>query len=235
MIYAMSDIHGCYAAYQSLLEKIQFSDEDILYVVGDAIDRGEESIRLLKDMMLRPNVIPIAGNHEFMAMKVLKKFCVEITEDTAENYLSTEDMVNYTNWYQDGGDRTMEQFRKLTDEEQMDILDYLSEFSLYEEVSCGGRDYILAHGGFEPFVPGKPLEEYDISEILFRSPDYEKVYFPDKYLVTGHTPTVKQGEEYRGKILQKNHHIALDCGCVFGMALGVYCLDTGEVWYEEMG
>ena len=35
------------------------------------------------------------------------------------------------------------------------------------------------------------------------------------------------------QIIEKNHHIAIDCGCVFGMNLGVYCLDTGEKWYIE--
>ena len=41
MIYAMSDLHGCYNLYVKMLEKINFSDEDTLYLLGDYVDRGD--------------------------------------------------------------------------------------------------------------------------------------------------------------------------------------------------
>ncbi len=34
MRYLISDVHGCYEEYRELLEKIHFSDEDELYVLG---------------------------------------------------------------------------------------------------------------------------------------------------------------------------------------------------------
>ena len=34
MIYAMSDLHGCYEKYIKLLEKIKFSNNDTLYILG---------------------------------------------------------------------------------------------------------------------------------------------------------------------------------------------------------
>ena len=37
-IYAISDIHGHYATYKKLLEKLKFSENDFLYVVGDVIE-----------------------------------------------------------------------------------------------------------------------------------------------------------------------------------------------------
>ena len=55
--------------------------------------------------------------------------------------------------------------------------------------------------------------------------------FWDKYVVTGHTPTGLIDEAYNGKIYIKNKHIALDCGAVFGNALGCICLDTFEEFY----
>lgn len=36
MIYIIADIHGCYNEYMELLDKINFSDEDDLYVLGDS-------------------------------------------------------------------------------------------------------------------------------------------------------------------------------------------------------
>ena len=67
MTYVISDIHGQYEKYIAMLEKISFSDDDTLYVLGDVVDRGEGSMRILYDMSMRPNVIPIMGNHEHMA------------------------------------------------------------------------------------------------------------------------------------------------------------------------
>ena len=233
MHYVMSDLHGCYQEYREALEKINFNEQDTLYVLGDVVDRGPEPIKLLQDMMLRPNVLPVIGNHEYMALTVLKKLCVEITEENAENYLSAEDMTNYLNWSMDGGQSTIRQFQKLSAEERLDILDYLEEFALYEEVCAGGRDFVLVHGGLEPFVPGKALEDYALSEVIFKSPDYNKMYFDDRYLVTGHTPTLRLKGEQKGRIFEKNHHIAIDCGCVYGGRLGVYCLDNGQSWYVE--
>ena len=46
MIYVMSDIHGYFDKFISILERINFSDEDELYILGDVIDRGDKPIEL---------------------------------------------------------------------------------------------------------------------------------------------------------------------------------------------
>ncbi|MGN1343123.1 MAG: metallophosphoesterase [Traorella sp.] len=231
MIYVMSDIHGCYQEYLKALELIHFSDEDELFVLGDVIDRGNEPIALLKDMSMRANVFPLIGNHEYMALTVLRKLCVEINEDNVETHLNEEDMANYYHWMNDGGDVTLKQFQKLSREDQEDLLDYLDEFSLYEEIEVNGRSYILVHAGLNHFSVDKKMEDYQIEEVIFKSVDYSIQYFKDKYLVTGHKPTISIDKSKKGQIIEKNHHIAIDCGCVFGMNLGVICLDTLEKWY----
>ena len=230
MIYVMSDLHGCYEEYLKALDLISFSSEDTLYVLGDVVDRGKEPIRLLQDMMARDNVYPLIGNHEYMAMKVLAKLCVEITEDNVEDHLTVEDMEAYYHWMQDGGNVTLEQFKALSYEEKMDILDYLDEFALYEEIEVNGRDYLLVHAGLEPFEKNKSLDDYGL-QMIFKRCNYDQQYFDDTYVITGHTPTIMIDQNYKGKIYEKNHHIAIDCGCVFGFGLGVYCLDTQEKFY----
>lgn len=226
MIYVMSDIHGCYDEYIKLLDLIHFNDNDILYVLGDVIDRGPYSIKVLQHMMMYSNIIPIIGNHEYMAIIVLKKLCVEIDDSNIEDYLSEDDMMNYMNWCLDGGYKTIEEFRKLSLEEKEDILDYLSEFSLYEEVNVNGKDYLLVHAGLEPFNNKKNIDDYELSEIIFKAPDYNQKYYEDKYVIHGHKPTMN-------KIIHKNNHIGIDCGCVFGSSLAVLCLDTLEEWYVK--
>lgn len=70
-------------------------------------------------------------------------------------------------------------------------------------------------------------------ELIVGEPEYEKEYFPDRYLVTGHTPTGLIDESYSGRIYQKNNHIAIDCGAVFGNPLGCICLNTLEEFYAQ--
>ena len=71
MRYIVSDIHGCYEEFMELMEKISFSDEDELYVLGDAMDRGPEPIRVLQELMCRPNAFYIMGNHDLMFLTVI--------------------------------------------------------------------------------------------------------------------------------------------------------------------
>ena len=59
MTYVVSDLHGCLDQFQDLLKKIRFSDNDVLYVLGDIVDYGEQSMDLLCDLSMRFNVIPI--------------------------------------------------------------------------------------------------------------------------------------------------------------------------------
>lgn len=67
MIYVCSDIHGHYDAYAALLTHIDLQSDDTLYILGDVIDRGLDGVKILQDMMARPNIVPILGNHEFTA------------------------------------------------------------------------------------------------------------------------------------------------------------------------
>lgn len=57
MRYVIADIHGCCEAYNRLLKKINFTDKDELYVLGDVVDRGFAPIDLLKDMMMQKRIL----------------------------------------------------------------------------------------------------------------------------------------------------------------------------------
>lgn len=230
MHYVISDIHGCYYEYLAALKKVNFNDNDTLYVLGDCIDRGNHSIKVLQDMMKRHNVIPIAGNHEYMALNILETLCVEITEHTIDSNLNLETMEEYLDWILNGGNNTIEEFRKLPLHEKYAIIDYLKEFSLYEAINLPNKNYLLLHGGLEPFKEGMNIDDFSIIQILFSKANYDTIYFHDKYTITGHTPTINQ-EGNLGTIIKKNNHIAIDCGCVFGYNLAIYCLETEAAFY----
>lgn len=230
-IYCISDIHGDYEKYIKMLEFINFSDKDILYVIGDVIDRGNQSIRILQDMMLRDNVIPIIGNHEYMAISCLKFLMNDITEDNIKN-ISDEMIQGLLEWQNVGGQTTMDEFHKLEREEQQDIIDYLEEFSLYETVRVHGNEFVLVHAGLSNFSEDKALEDYQLYEMIFEQPDYNEIYYKNKFLVTGHYPTRAIDNNPKPDYIYKaNHHIAIDCGCGYGGQLGAICLDNGKEFY----
>lgn len=231
MIYVMSDLHGCYDKYKQMLEKIKFSEDDTLYVLGDSIDRGDDGIKILLDMMNRPNVVPMLGNHEYMAYSVLKKFNVEITAYNYNSHLDTEAIEMYENWMFNGGITTSQTFAKLDKVTREGIIEYLGEFELYEELEVNKNTFVLVHGGLVGFEEDKDLSEYDIHDIICGRCDYARQYYKDKYLVTGHTPTYNIDENYKGRIYRQNHHIAIDCGAIYCGTLGCICLDTLEKFY----
>lgn len=235
MRYIISDIHGCYNEYIKLLDKIKFSDEDELYILGDVVDRGPEPIKVLKDIMNRPNAVFIIGNHDFIMYTLMRKLAVEITAENYDNYLTADDLLDYNLWLQDGGQVTAEQFRTLSKKEKTDILDYISEASLYETIEHSGKSYILVHAGLADFSPDKDLEDYELYDFLEERADYSKRYYPDEntYLVTGHTPTIYIEGWRKTEVYRKNGHIAIDCYCVGGGKLAAYCIETEEVTYVE--
>lgn len=166
MIYVMSDVHGCYDKYKAMLEKISFSRNDTLYILGDIIDRGEDGIKILLDMMNRPNVLPILGNHELMAYSVLKRLNVEITEDNCSSQLDYNTMKAWQEWMSNGGAPTQREFTILNHAKRERILNYLENFSLYEGVSANGKDFVLVHTGLTNFSEDKDLNDYSIEDIV---------------------------------------------------------------------
>lgn len=54
MVYCVSDIHGELDKFERLLTLTQFSENDHLYVIGDAIDRCAMGVDILRLIMIHP-------------------------------------------------------------------------------------------------------------------------------------------------------------------------------------
>ena len=233
MTYAMSDLHGQYEKYLQMLEMIHFSDDDDLYILGDIVDRGPQSVELLQDMSMRMNVFPILGNHDMTAVLLLKKLCVEITEDNYSSQLNPEILKILAMWQMDGGQATLDGFKKLSVDEREALIEYLEEFTPYETIEVAGNRFILVHGGIPYDKRNLPLSKQSVHEMVIERPDYSKRYYNNAYLVTGHTPTINIGEEYKGRIYRANGHIALDCGAGYDISLGCIRLDDFKEFYVD--
>ena len=69
--YVMSDIHGEADRFHAMLEKLRFSSQDTLYILGDVIDRGPDGIGLLRQIMQMRNAVLLLGNHVIFSKGLL--------------------------------------------------------------------------------------------------------------------------------------------------------------------
>lgn len=233
-VYAMSDLHGRYDLYIKMLEKIEFSSDDTLYILGDILDRGPEPMKILLDIMKRSNVKVLAGNHCVMALECMKFLMREITEESV-NSVTEEDMQNILHWQANGGDSTIKDFSKYDIETRKKAIDFILNFDLYEEIEVNGNTFVMVHAGLGDFSPERPMDDYDLYELVWERPDYNKKYFDDKYVITGHTPTMTiNGNPKPSYIYRVNNHIAIDCGCSYKIGrLGAIRLDDFTEFYVK--
>src|SRR4051794_25433768 len=80
VVYAIGDVHGCYKELLSLEQKIQldalqFRGRKIIVMLGDYIDRGPQSSRVLDHLLALPPTeflrVCLAGNHEVAMLNYL--------------------------------------------------------------------------------------------------------------------------------------------------------------------
>ena len=110
MTYVTANLHGEAERFTALLQTIKFKDSDVLYVLGDSVDFGEGTMELLTDMSMRANVYPLAGEHDFKALRMLSGFEKMLKDGSAP---SAEFSAEMTAWAADGGMATLTGYRAL--------------------------------------------------------------------------------------------------------------------------
>lgn len=218
----MSDLHGEYDKFIKMLDKIEFSPSDTLYILGDVLDRGQKSLEII-DYIRRPennNIKLLMGNHE--------QFCM--LSFLEENYMQY--------WMEAGGYSTYIQLQERGVEYLYDFLNYLASLPTY--VIEGS--FILVHAGVE--VP----EEINNAEELMNSQSINTLLWDrdfvesNKYIegytvICGHTPTIRYMQYgKKGSIVHRMGKILIDCGAHFfdtDGRLGCLRLDDFKEFYLD--
>jgi len=188
----MSDIHGEYDRFVKMLELIEFSEADTLYIIGDVIDRKPGGIDILKKIMASPNMIMLLGNHEQMCLDTLGP----------NNVCGRRNL-----WLQNGGgDTYCELMYMMTPAERHHILQYLSSLPDHLDIDVNGKKFHLVHG--------YPSDEPDI-RIWERPLSFAPPPYPDRTVIVGHTPTcfMNLDESNPFAIWHGDGIIDIDCGC----------------------
>src|SRR5205085_10964531 len=71
-IIAIGDVHGCFTALETLLAVLELREDDLLVALGDYVDRGPDTRRVLDrlvELFDAGKLIPLRGNHELMMMR----------------------------------------------------------------------------------------------------------------------------------------------------------------------
>ena len=191
-IFAIGDIHGCNEAFQKMLfEEIKVQKTDMIYCIGDYIDRGPDSKGVIDTILdLRNknyNIKTIRGNHEEMMMH------------------SEDGLRDFELWYSNGGDITLESFGVDTyDGFKKEYKDFFEGTVFY----LTDENYIFVHAGLN-FEASDIFED---KEAMLWKRDFspEQPVLGNRILILGHTPL-----PLRSIKNQKGNCINIDGGCVY--------------------
>lgn len=198
--FVVTDIHGCRETFKRLLEKVNFSNSDALFILGDCIDRGPDSKGVIDDIFkMEKNGIRVEclrGNHEDQML------------------LSRRDPAALVNWLRWGGKETLASFN--TGERPVSIFDisekYLTWFNalpyfLEEE------NYIMVHAGMN-FLKKDPFN--DITAMMWERNWYDRIKYKwlgDRIILHGHTPVSENSIKEMALNLRDKQYLNLDNGC----------------------
>lgn len=214
--YVMSDIHGMSKLLKEMTEKISFSSQDTLYILGDMIDRGPDPEGVIEFVLSRDNVIALRGNHEDMfvqwyesAAGGLGGYFYNTYEILMKSRRGREKLPEYISW--------------------------MKKLPLYKKVRIRDHCYVMAHASTEAaFEMWKKKDPF-----LWESSVTAGRRVPPGYIsVVGHVPTfiIRGYPKGQASVWRRadGQLLDIDCGAAFpdyGGRLGCVCLETGEEFY----
>ncbi|MDH3688670.1 MAG: metallophosphoesterase [Gammaproteobacteria bacterium] len=215
-LFAIGDIHGCATELEMLLEKLPLDADSTVVFVGDFIDRGAQSKRVIEivlDLKQSTNVVALMGNHEQMLLSFL---------DEPESALAGMFIYN-------GGGATLASYSDAPGEYSIPDkhINFLRSLQLYHQL----QDYVFVHAGLPDIDIAKlDIKKFMMQMLWIRGPFLKSEFDWKSRVIHGHTPVTEV--EFRA------NRINLDTGCAFNGNLSAVGLPSGEIYsvpkQEEM-
>lgn len=224
-VVCFSDLHGNYNLWSQI--KNYYKENDTLIFLGDAIDRGPDGIKILKEMIKDKRIKFILGNHEQMLLDYI--------EYGIKNALISDREVIKNN----GSYLTLLDYLELSIKEQFDIVDYLKNkiYLYYIYINKEKKNFFLSHAGLSV----ENLNNFDNVNLLWNRDHIkqDKIWnnkYKHWYIIHGHTPIQLINpdkvvpEIYR---YYNNHKIDIDICTTISKNAAVLDLDTLQVRYFQ--
>lgn len=97
--YVIGDVQGCYTELQQLLEQVDFNPQrDRLGFVGDLVNRGPDSLAVLRFIKNLPEPWVVLGNHDLYLLVIGYGLITYQGEHTLEQVLQAPDKLELLDW-----------------------------------------------------------------------------------------------------------------------------------------
>lgn len=237
--WVVGDIHGCYTRFMKLLSMPDIKPDDCIILIGDIIDRGAESYKMIQWAMEHVTedgkYQMICGNHEDNIIndyncchrRFLKGWCSPSIQSMDDFDISALDCTyDFVSYMSEAGFNTVASVKP--------IVDWFSSLPLYKKVSIKDKqDYIIAHAWYGPNLNRDDILWY--RDINNYTNALTNDYIPEheEILIHGHTPTqFVWNDTNKSDVYFREHSINIDCGCVFaGGKLAAIRLEDKTVIY----
>ncbi|SOD18890.1 symmetrical bis(5'-nucleosyl)-tetraphosphatase [Nitrosomonas ureae] len=98
--YAIGDLQGCFTEFQRLIDLIRFDPmQDRLWLVGDIVNRGPDSLSLLRYIKQAGDaILMVLGNHDLHLLTVAAGKAKNLSNDTIQPILDAPDREELLHW-----------------------------------------------------------------------------------------------------------------------------------------
>ena len=169
-VWVIGDIHGYNETFDALIEKLNIEEKDIILCLGDLIDKGPDSLKVLERVKQSSQIFSIRGNHEEM-MRLS---------------ISTKHGRMMKSWLKYGGLITLESFSKDEANQIEEARKWLSFIeNLPTEIVL--NKYRIVHAGYED---SEPLEDQNNQQKMWGRTIFQVETILDnaRQIIVGHSP-----------------------------------------------
>ena len=98
-VYAIGDVQGCFDPLRALLDKLNYDpDVDRLWFAGDLVNRGPQSLEVLRFVKSLPHANSVLGNHDLHLLAVASGQAPRKKRDTFDDVLLAPDREALLAW-----------------------------------------------------------------------------------------------------------------------------------------